>query len=252
MKRTSLSQQSGAVLALLVAISAWTGAGCAGDPSKSLLPGGDEPIPDDPTEEDAEKPGAYAGGEENTFNHMSDLGANGARDAFEVLAQRQEEGPPEIRTRLHSCQKLQITTLRTILEGFGVDLAATGDPPSAGQLFNSGGGALGAANYDARVGETIVWSAAGAAKLFDIFVQAAPEIIANLSTVPQCQMDGVGPEMFDGNGQCNEDAITCLIGRPATPEHLAICNSMVHAGTTLDNGKYIAVATLLSAAHSCE
>ena len=35
-------------------------------------------------------------------------------------------------------------------------------------------GALGAANYDARVGETIVWSSAGAAKLFDIFVQAAP------------------------------------------------------------------------------
>lgn len=252
MKRTSLSQQSGAVLALLVAISASAGAGCAGDPASSLLPGDNTPIDDDPTQNEAEQPGAYAGGEENTFSHMSDLGANGSRDAFEILAQRQEEGPPEIRTRLHSCQKVQITALRSILEGFGVAIDTTGDPPSAGQLFSEGGGALGAANYDARVGEAIVWSAAGAAKLFDIFVQAAPEIIANLAATPQCQLDGVGPEMFDANDQCNENAVTCLIGRPATPEHMAICNSMVHSATTVDKGKQIAVATLLSAAHQCE
>lgn len=251
MKRTSYSQQSGAVLALLVALFAWTGAGCANDPSGSLLPGG-EPIDDDPTDDQAEQPGAYAGGEENTYNHMSDLGADGSRDAFEVLAQRQEEGPPEVRTRLHSCQKVQIEALRTLLVDFGVNLDATGDPPSAGELFNGGAGALGVADYDGRVGEAIVWSAAGAAKLFDIFVQAAPEIIANISSVSQCQVDGVGPEMFDASGKCNPDAVTCLIGRPATPEHLAICDSMVGQATTVDKGKNIAVATLLSAAHQCE
>jgi hypothetical protein len=250
MIRTSNSQR-GKGIALFVALLAWTGAGCAGDPSGTLLPGG-EAIDDDPTDNEAEKPGAYAGGEENTFDHMNDLGANGSRDPFEVLAQRQEEGPPEIRTRLHSCQKMQITALRNVLEGFGVNIDATGDPPTAGQLFNGGTGALGAANYDARVGEAIVWSAAGAAKLFDIFVQAAPEIIANLSTAPQCQLDGAGPQMFNEDDTCNENAITCLIGRPSTPEHVAICNSMVHAGTTLDKGKQIAVATLLSAAHQCE
>lgn len=250
--KTSLSQQSGAVLALLVALSAWTAGGCAGDPTGTLLPGDGDSTEDDPTKDEAERPGAYAGGEDNTYDHMSDLGADGAKDAFEILAQRQEEGPPEIRTRLHSCQKVQVGALRNILEGFGVDIDATSDPPSAGQLYKSGGGALGAPNYDARVGETIVWSAAGAAKLFDIFVQAAPEIIANLSAAPQCQMDGAGLEMFDANAQCNEDAVTCLIGRPATPEHMAICNSMVHSASTLDKGKHIAVATLLAAAHQCE
>lgn len=207
---------------------------------------------DDPSKSIADKPGAYAGGEKNTFDHMGDLSANGGRDPFEILAQRQEEGPAEIRTRLHSCQKVQIFALRAMLESFGVDLSKQSDPPSAGELLSQGGGALGAANYDARQGEALVWSAAGAAKLFDVFVQAAPEIIANLSQSPQCQIGGVGPEVFDGNDHCNADALSCLMGRPATQDHVAICDSLVGAASDVDTGKRIAVATLLSAAHSCE
>lgn len=227
--------------------------GCVDAPSTELAPRKPAAVvDDDPTDDPAETPGAYVGGEKNTFNHMSDLGADGARDPFEVLQERQEEGPPEIRTRMHSCQKLQNTAIQNLLEGFGVDLAATADPPSAGQLFADGKASLGAANYDSRVGESIVWSAAGAAKLFDIFVQAAPEIIANIENVPQCQIDGVGTPMFDGDNKCNEPAVSCLIGRPATDEHLAICNSLVGSGSDIDKGKIIAVASLLSAAHSCE
>jgi hypothetical protein len=145
-----------------------------------------------------------------------------------------------------------VTTLRSILVGFGVNMDATGDPPPAGQLLKEGTGALGAANYDSRVGESLVWTAAGAAKMFDIFVQAAPEIIANMPTVAQCQVDGKGPDMFDAQNKCVPDAVTCLIGRPATADHIAICNSAVENASSPDNGKNIAVATLLSAAHSCE
>jgi hypothetical protein len=210
------------------------------------------PYKEDPTDLVEEQPGAYAGGPENTFDHMNGLGDTPTKDAFEVLKQREEEGPAEIRTRLHSCQKLQITTLRNILTSFGVNMDATGNPPTAGQLFNGGTGALGAANYDARVGEAVVWTAAGAAKMFDIWVQAAPEIIANLPSMPQCQIDGVGPQVFDENNKCVEDAVTCLIGRPATPDHLAICNSAVQNASSIENGKNIAIAALLSAAYSCE
>jgi hypothetical protein len=207
---------------------------------------------EDPTKEPSEQPGAYAGGEKNTFDHFSDLGAEGARDPFDILAQRQEEGPPGVRTRLHSCQKLQYTTLRNVLVSLGVDIDKTGNPQTAGQLFKGATGALGVANYDARVGEAIVWSAAGAAKLFDIFVQAAPEIIANIQNVDQCKVDGVGPAMFDDQDKCNPDAVTCIIGRPATAQHVSICNSLVKSSSDIDKGKNIAVATLLSAAHSCE
>lgn len=216
----------------------------------NLTPHG--PYQEDPTDNVEEQPGAFAGGEDNTFDHMNGLGNTPTKDAFEVLQQRQEEGPAEIRTRLKSCQKLQVTTLRNVLVGFGVNIDATADPPAAGELFKGGQGALGGANYDARVGEAIVWTAAGAAKMFDIWVQAAPEIIANLPNMPQCQVNGVGPQVFDENNQCVADAISCLIGKPATPEHIAICNSAVQNASSIDNGKNIAIATLLSAAHSCE
>lgn len=250
MKRTTTKKLCAGMTAV-----ALTGVlGCANDPPNTLLLPSEAPvkISDDPTKAIPEKPGAYSGDRDNTFDHNAGLGADGARDPFQVLAERQEEGPPEIRTRLHSCQKVQYTAMRTTLESFGVNIDATGDPPTAGQLWKAGGGALGVANYDARVGETLVWSASGAAKLFDIFVQAAPEIIANIAAAPQCQIDGVGPDMFDAEDRCVADAVTCLIGRPATPEHLAVCDSIVEAGSDIDKGKYIAVATLLSAAHSCE
>ena len=240
---------------VLLLLAAALCAACANTSPSDLLPAAGDPLPgyeEDPTTEIPEKPGAFSGGEVNTFDHMSDLGANGARDPFEVLAARQEEGPAQIRTRMHSCQKITYFTLQTILESFGVNMDAQGDPPTAGQLFKAGGGALGVANYDARIGESIVWSAAGAAKLFDIFVQAAPEIIAAMPTLTQCQVGGVGPEMFDADGNCNEDAVTCLIGRPATADHIAICESVVSAASDIETGKKIAVATLLSAAHSCE
>lgn len=230
--------------------------GCADAPPSDLAPSAKQTphrdYVEDPTKEISEKPGKFAGGEKNTFDHADDLGADGARDPFEILAQRQEEGPPEIRTRLHSCHKLQNVAVRSVLEMFGIDIDATGDPATAGQLYKNGGGALGAANYDARVGEAHVWTAAGAAKLFDIFVQAAPEIIANISAVEQCKVDGVGPEMFDADDECVPDAISCLIGKPATEEHLAICNVVVQQASDIEIGKRIAVATLLAAAHSCE
>lgn len=210
------------------------------------------PYQEDPTENVEEQPGAYAGGQDNTFDHMASLGDDKLKDPYEVLKQREEEGPAEIRTRLHSCQKIQVATVRSILTSLGVNIDATGNPPTAGELYKQGAGALGAANYDARVGESLVWTAAGAAKMFDIWVQAAPEIITNLPNMPQCQVDGVGPQVFDEQNKCVADAVTCIIGRPATPDHVAICNSAVEHASDIETGKKIAVATLLSAAHSCE
>lgn len=225
-------------------------AACVADPSTNLKPA-PEPI-DDPTTKFENQPGVFAGGENNTQSHMGDLSDFGAKDPFEILAQRQEEGPAEIRTRLHSCQKLQNTALRNVLQSLGVNIDATGNPPTAGELYQAGGSALGAASYDARVGEAVVWSAAGAAKLFDIFVQAAPEIIANLQNVDQCKVDGVGVSMFNDQNQCNADAISCITGRPASADHVAICNAIVTKASSVDKGKRIAVATIMAGALSCE
>lgn len=249
MKRTMLLNFGAA--ALFGVVLTLGAAGCVETPV-DLEPDTKNPVVGGSPGGQSEQPGAYVGDEDNTFNHMSDISGNGARDPFDILAQRQEEGPPEVRTRLHSCKKIEYGMLRNILTTFGVDLNATGTPQTAGQLFKSGGGALGVANYDARVGETITWTAAGAAKFFDIFSQAAPEIIANLPNVDHCKVDGVGPDMFDADNHCNPDAVTCLIGRPATESHIAICNNLVDSASEIEKGKRIAVATLMSAAHYCE
>lgn len=255
-------------LALLAALA--VGAGCAGDPPTCLGEAcnqdeenpGDPPKPsdpppelqnDDPTDDQANGPTA-SDDPGNTFEHPTDLDGT-SRDPFDILQQRAEEGPPEVRTRLHSCQKVTIAALRNILVSLGVDLQRESNPPSAGQLLAGGGNALGASNYGARASEALVWTAAGAAKTFDIFVQAAPEIIANLPNQAQCQVGGVGPQVFDGEGDditCNADALSCMMGVLATPEHVAICNSALKSASDVEKGKAIAVATVLSAAHSCE
>jgi hypothetical protein len=233
-------------------------AGCAQPPTelthkkKSHAGSSGEVYHEDPTKGQAEQPGAYNGGDENTFDHFSDLGEYGARDPFDILAQRQEEGPAEVRTRLHSCQKITYATLGNVLSSLGVDLDKQSDPPSAGQLYKGGAGALGVADYNARVGESIVWSASGAAKLFDIFVQAAPEIIANIQNVEQCQIDGVGTPMFEADDTCNADALACIMGRPASETQVAVCSHLVQQASDVETGKRLAVATVLAATHSCE
>jgi hypothetical protein len=241
----------------MVLCAALGGVACVGEPPTSLLDkprkAADETVGDTPDKQGG-RPQDTMGGEEGTFDHMPNLGADEARDPLEIAKQREEEGSPEVRSRLHSCQKLQIAAIRNILVDFGVDLEATGDPRTAGQLLAEGETALGAANYPARMGEDLVWTAAGAAKQFDIFVQAAPEIIAAMPTLPHCMKEGAaaGPQVFEADGSCNRDAVTCLIGRPATDDHLAICKSLVQSASNPDKGKSMAVATLLAAAHSCE
>ncbi|HSN99006.1 MAG TPA: hypothetical protein VLS89_11995 [Candidatus Nanopelagicales bacterium] len=250
MKRASFYMNGSAMLGLLAALMA---AGCTSGPVDDIATEGEKPvIDDDATDDQASQDGAYSGNEENTFDHMGDLSENGGKSVWDIQAQRQEEGPPEIRTRLHSCQKLQNATLRNVLTDLGVNIDANGNIPTAGQLFRDGGSSLGAANFDARSGEAITWSSSGAAKLFDIFVQAAPEIIANIGTVGHCSIDGVGAELFDANNKCVESGVSCIIGRPATPEHLALCDAVVQSASSIDKGKNIAVGALMSGAHSCE
>lgn len=196
------------------------------------------------------------GDEDNTFDHFNDPG-----DPFEIKKQQQEEGPPEIRGRLHSCSKVSYFALGEFLKSRGVNLDATapnGQPKTAGQLYKQGQDALGVANYDGREAEKYFHTTAGATRLFDIFVQAAPEIIANISTVPACQVGGVGKPMFDAEtGECVFESLSCILGRPAKTEDMKLCNVMLQhaeAGNQadLDIKRRVTVAAFLSAAHTCE
>jgi hypothetical protein len=254
------------------------------------------------------------GNPDNTFDHANDPGESGQKDPLEINKERAEEGPPEIRTRLHGCTKLSYSALGHFLSSHGVDInpavppgnevcggmgsapccldglkngGETGvdcgggtcigcglvmdacsvnfdcqssnckggvcQPASAGVLYKTGGDALGVAKFERREGESHFHTTSGAAKLFDIFMQAAPEIIANIETAPACVVDGVGKPMFDPmDGSCVRDSVTCLMGRPATDDDLLLCNQIAQKAGDKIIKQRLAVATILSAAHTCE
>lgn len=196
-----------------------------------------------------------SGNQDNTFDHFNDPG-----DPFAILQQHAEEGPPEIRGRLHSCDKLPYTTLGNLLRsrGVNIDNPPAQNPKSGGQIYKEGKDSLGVANYDARQAEASFHTTAGATKLFDIFVQSAPEVIANIQNMPACQMGGVGKPMFDATtGECVYESLSCILGRPAKLEDVKLCNTMLqHAQpgnqADLDLKRRITVAAFLSAAFTCE
>ena len=199
-----------------------------------------------PTEENPLPEGNASGGEENTYDHP---GTN--IDPFELLERLRQEGPARYSSRIHNCPKMKYDTMGTLLASRGVNLANT-TALSAGRLWRESDQALGAPNYGARQREARELSTATASKLFDIFVQAAPEIIAAMPGRAECTVAGVGTEMFNASNQCTADGIACLLGVPATASHLELCNLTVSRASDVAKGKLIAVASLLAAAHTCE
>lgn len=167
------------------------------------------------------------------------------------VEREQREGPPRYASRIHSCSKMRVATIGNLLASRGVALDAT-DELAAGRMFSTSAVALGAPKYLDRVRETTDLGIATASKLFDIYVQAAPEIIASLPTRPDC-MNGTTPaQLFDASNRCVASGFTCLMGIPATAQHLAICNETVKRAATIDEGKRLAVAILAASAHTCE
>jgi hypothetical protein len=173
--------------------------------------------------------------------------ADPAPDPYEELEGLQREGPPRYSSRVHGCTKMRYLTLGNVLASRGVALAATGED-SAGRIYREGRPALGAPNYDARIRETIELGLATTSKVFDIFVQAAPEIIATMPSRPECG----GAALFDAFNRCTADGVSCLMGVPASPTHLQICDQTVARATDVESGKRLAVAVLAAAAHTCE
>ena len=211
-----------------------------------------------------EAPGGSNTNGSESFDHTNDPGESGSKDPFEILKERNEEGPPQIRTRLHSCTKLPYSSIGNFLSSRGVNMASAA-VKSAGQLYQSGGDALGIARFDAREGELYFHTTAGATKLFDIFVQASSEIIANIgdpAKAPACTVNGKNDPMFAPDGKsCTRDALSCITGRPASEDDEILCELMLsqahaHDGLTYDQDlaikQKIAVAAFLSAAHTCE
>jgi hypothetical protein len=134
-------------------------------------------------------------------------------------------------------------------------------PATAGYLYFSGKDSFGVPRLNSRMAERDEHSTASAMKMMDVFIQAAPQIIANISNpakAPACTLNGKNLPMFDPkDGSCVEESVSCLIGTPATEDHVLLCNLLVQKANVNDSidvakKRNIAVAALLAAAHSCQ
>lgn len=194
--------------------------------------------------------GNTSGGIDDTFDHDND-----SVSVWTLLDRLQKEGPPEFTSRVHSCPKIRYATLGNVLRGLGVAVDANnpGKTTAAG-LYKAAANSIGSPNYMNRIRENVGVTTSGASALFDIFAAGADEITTALPNLDRCKINGApGPAMFDTTtNQCNPQAIKCLIGAPARPEHVAICNRSLTDATTPAIGKRLAVATLLAAAYTCE
>lgn len=214
--------------------------GCSNDSSDQLLGGGGE------TARDPNGTGGAAQGEE----HNNDPGAAAMGETGNSSQEGtpdQQVGSAEVVSRLHSCGKLQYAALGSVLSTRGVNVA-NNTATSAGALYRNGGASLGIANYPGRVSEAIFHSTASMAKQQDILVMAASEIQAGLTNSTACQ----GVALVDGTGKFNKDGISCILGKPAKDEHVALANQAVTQAPDQTTGIRIAIAALLNAAHTCE
>jgi hypothetical protein len=198
-------------------------------------------------------------------SHVQELtgsGQNGITDLVTAAAMSAAMGTPDQVARMHGTQKIQYAMLGSFLKDLGVTIPAattsgsgggkgsgggTTAAPSAGSLYANGSSALGAPIYPNRTPEMIVPSTAALAKEFDIFMAAAPAIIAGIANSTRCP--GVA---LVTSGELTADGISCLIGKPSTPDHLTLANQIVSSASDPTTGQEIAVATLLAAAHISE
>ena len=152
----------------------------------------------------------------------------------------------------HSCAAVNYDNLGGLLASRGVDLA-NGTALSAGRLYREGKLALGIPSYGARVREPSQLSTAQTAKTYDIMIAAAPEIEAAMAagTVTGCDPQGVGIQMFNGDA-CTIEGLACITGQRVTSSALALCNNAITNAASIADGKIIAMASAMAAAHTCE
>ena len=123
---------------------------------------------------------------------------------------------------------------------------SNGDGPCHRVVDHTGKNVL-VANYGGRVPEALFSSTSAMAKQFDVMIAASQEVLTNLATSSGCS--GVA---LVQNNQLTRDGISCILGKPAREEHVALANNLITQATDPVTGQRLAISALLEAAHACE
>ncbi len=196
------------------------------------------------SESEVRGPQNAAGRDPTSFHHENDPAATGTEPAARAT------GSPEVTSRLHGCGKITVASLRNILVSRGLigDGARPGGAPSGADLYLNAAtpAALGGANYNSRTPEAPFASTSAMSKMFDIFTMASYDAVSPTWTAPACP----DVKLLGGDGKFTKDGLSCLMGKPAREEHVAIANDAIVKNPA--DGAKLAIAALLAAAHTCQ
>jgi hypothetical protein len=193
-------------------------------------------------------PNATQGGEDSTFDHSNDPGGAAPGADFQPPEPQQMKlvGSPEVTSRLHACGKLTNASLGEMINSRMLNGGNPTGTQGALAIFNASGPALGAANYPGRVPEAPFASTSAMAKMFDIYTMGSYAVVGANWNPTACP----GTKVLGADGKFTKDGISCLIGKPATDEYVAIANDAIAKNPT--DGAKIAISAMLSAAHTCQ
>ncbi len=195
------------------------------------------------------------------FNHDGTLGSVG--DPFADG----EELPASQSQYMHACGKVTYATLGNILSHRGVTITVGAQCTdsqgafdcTAGSLYTNGNLVLGIANYPARAPESNRNSTGGIARLQDILVAAAEQLIVantNPNGMFGATTDCSGTQLFNAGSPttCNPDGFACFVGVPLTAPQLQLCNEMLTdpANTDPTVAKRLTLAALAATIYLCD
>jgi len=227
----------------LISVAAVALAGCNGTSDTLTNGGGAGGGNQNPNDTASNEPG-------NTFDHNNDpAGTSADQPAPPTAAAIQAVGAPEVTSRVHSCGKLTYTSLGNILNSRGLTGMGAGRPtgaPTGLSIYQGAGAALGVPNYAGRVPEAPFASTSALSKEYDIFTMSSYDAADPKWTATDCP----NVKILGADGKFTKDGLTCLMGKPATDEHVALANDAITKNST--DGAKIAIAALLSAAHTCQ
>jgi hypothetical protein len=226
------------ILLTFAAVSALGLVGCGEGSSDQLMPGAGSAYSNNPNQ-------TSGGSEESTFNHSNDP-AGASEGPLPDPGQRAMEtaaaGGAVASARMHACGKLSLRAMRNLMVTRGASANSQGLVTNAANAS-----ALGAPNYAGRIPEAAFASTSALGKAFDIYVTASADMVNPTWAPTACP----GVKLTE-NGKFTKDAVSCIIGKPAKAEHMALADDLVAQAATPADGQRIAVAALLAAAHTCE
>ncbi|MFO0675586.1 MAG: hypothetical protein U0169_03570 [Polyangiaceae bacterium] len=126
-----------------------------------------------------------------------------------------------------------------------------GTPTASQAAYTAARASFGVADFPNRSAESTTIGTAQLAKMGDLFIEAAPEIIANFALSPRCG----GISLFDPTGHPSREGLTCIGGQVASADAVQLAGQLmdraVAQGMTQQGAQELVVAGYLSAQFTC-